>query len=994
MSTTKRKRDTEEVYSNKMRSRPTMEARIDPTYGQRSALPGLDSENEDDDLNYDQDMDAISYLKSVRREEALGIPNLLVAPKETPNEPVYSRSIHESVGGFYEDGAYYTADLGPDLTDEEEKQNPQLAYFDSIITRYQNLRTQLQQTPPTEAVEKLDSDHPIHVGKLNVALARWWRWRMKTVDPLPAQVASMDRETVLKLLSLLTQGSALARGVEVEMGVSRWLWALLAKAPDRGELASEEIGIIRELGKKAVLIGVGLQKRNDWEEGINEVEAEYNEDNTEEYLDGDEDAEIAEEIVDEQLDIKAADEPSSFPSQSPSNGVDTSTVNGEEPKEALSGAAQAPEDMEVAKIRILNRLRGNQSNEMEEKEKDTVKHHLTLYKPPSSSPKQNLTTAMAHQHQAKRPYNGSQSQITNYFSPSTSTTPPPYPRCGHIAPPPLPAAVQSNLLSVGMRVRKSVPEGYKTGSYSAFTLFADSSAPSSFSSTSNTDMPQERKIGRSRARELTPFCGILKVGGMGVQDLPEEEDDVPSLSQGSTDSEVSVQSLGNKRRFEEEAEDGDGRSVFRLGNGWSEDRVFAVPRRKKEKVGVVMGQENMNIIEGNDFEDAEFLDYKLIEEVDNDYIPSLLAYEIWHIDLHLQMCTTFIYPLLFATIDGVLLRSSQPIAGASETLSFLHTNHVPFILLTNGGGSHESARVLELSKKLGVPLSEENFVQSHTPFKQLVDGSETSEGLKDKTILVTGGEGDKCRAVAEMYGFKNVVTPGDILVSQPQIWPFNQIFTDYYTSTSRLLPSPLKIDAIFVFNDPRDWALDTQIILDLLFSKAGVLGTYSEKNGDTKLPNNGWQQDNQPKLYFSNPDLLWATNYHLPRLGQGGYQAALKGVWEATTSGAELQSTVIGKPSQETYQYAERVLNTHRTKILNGRGKGALKRVFMIGDNPESDIRGANEYKSRTGTEWWSVLVKTGVYRHGTPKYAPKATAGDVKEAVKWALKKEGWDWE
>jgi len=69
--------------------------------------------------------------------------------------------------------------------------------------------------------------------------------------------------------------------------------------------------------------------------------------------------------------------------------------------------------------------------------------------------------------------------------------------------------------------------------------------------------------------------------------------------------------------------------------------------------------------------------------------------------------------------------------------------------LTNGGGKHESARVAELSKKLNVPLTEDNFVQSHTPFKQLVEGSETVGGLKDKTILVAGGDQDRCRKVAE-----------------------------------------------------------------------------------------------------------------------------------------------------------------------------------------------------------------------------------------------------
>ncbi|CZR58585.1 related to cat eye syndrome critical region protein 5 precursor [Phialocephala subalpina] len=333
-------------------------------------------------------------------------------------------------------------------------------------------------------------------------------------------------------------------------------------------------------------------------------------------------------------------------------------------------------------------------------------------------------------------------------------------------------------------------------------------------------------------------------------------------------------------------------------------------------------------------------------------------------------------------IDGVLLRSSTPIPGAAKALTYLHNNNIPFILLTNGGGKYESARVAELTDKLGVPLSEDNFVQSHTPFKQLVGGYDGIEALKDKTIMVTGGDGDKCRKVAERYGFKNVIIPGDILMDNPTIWPFSQVFTDYYQKIHRPLPRPvdladpaksLKIDAIFVFNDPRDWALDSQIILDLLSSKQGILGTYSDKNGDTSLPNNGWQQD-----------------------GQGGFQASLRGVWDVTTGGAKLERTVIGKPHAETYKYAENVLNTYRTHLLGagtkGKPVGRLQRVFMVGDNPESDIRGANDYESAHDTKWTSCLVKTGVFREGTkPAYAPKVIVDDVLSAVKWALKSEGW---
>lgn len=359
-----------------------------------------------------------------------------------------------------------------------------------------------------------------------------------------------------------------------------------------------------------------------------------------------------------------------------------------------------------------------------------------------------------------------------------------------------------------------------------------------------------------------------------------------------------------------------------------------------------------------------------------------------------------------SSIDGVLLHSSDPIPGATETLRFLHEHSIPFLLLTNGGGRHETERVADLSSKLGVPLTTSNFVQSHTPFTELVDS------LRDKTILVTGQDADKCRKIAEAYGFRNVVTPTDILGAEPGVWPF-KVLEDVHARGVRPLPdialdasrpksaqdSPVKVDAMFVFNDPRDWALDTQIIVDLLLSEQGYLGTYSPKNGDASLPNCGWQGDGQPPLYFSNGDLFWSTGYPLPRFGQGAFQAAVAGVWRRVTDGHDLVRTVYGKPSRKTYAFAERVLQRHRHELLKGvgsHGPGRLERVYMVGDNPESDIAGANDYRSEHGTEWESMLVKTGVWnadRGGALKgsFKPKVVVDDVKGAVRWALEREGW---
>jgi HAD superfamily hydrolase (TIGR01456 family) len=242
-----------------------------------------------------------------------------------------------------------------------------------------------------------------------------------------------------------------------------------------------------------------------------------------------------------------------------------------------------------------------------------------------------------------------------------------------------------------------------------------------------------------------------------------------------------------------------------------------------------------------------------------------------------------------------------------------------------------------------------------------------------------------------------------------------------YAAQARPLPKPvfapgmavqdcLKIDAMFVFNDPRDWALDMQLITDLLLSEQGYLGTYSKRNGDERLPGCGWQGDGQPELFFSNADLFWSTGFHQPRFGQGAFQAAVAGVWRRVTDGHDLRRRVMGKPYEETYRFAERVLGAHRHEVLRQMSAGGsakqashvpappLRNVYMVGDNPESDIAGANDFKSEAGTEWTSVLVRTGVWTpdRGGPdllkgRLKPKVIVDDVRQAVKWAMEREQW---
>ncbi len=283
------------------------------------------------------------------------------------------------------------------------------------------------------------------------------------------------------------------------------------------------------------------------------------------------------------------------------------------------------------------------------------------------------------------------------------------------------------------------------------------------------------------------------------------------------------------------------------------------------------------------------------------------------------------------------------------------------------------------------------IVQAHTPFREM-------KQYHDKTVLVVGGDYAGCKSVAQSYGYQNVVTPYDIICAHPNIWPFGKMYKETYNTFATPLPKPidpslpddqnLRIDAIFVYNDSRDWGLDSTIILDTLFSRAGVLATLSAKNGDESLPNNGYLQDSQPPLYYSNPDLWWAASYHLNRLGQGGFQAAFQGLWDATTGGAKLTKTLFGKPTQATYEYSENRLRAVRKALWGQVGlNDPLKKVYMIGDNPESDIRGANNYQSPHGSRWTSILVRTGVYRGvREPSCQPDIILDDVRRAVEWAV--------
>ena len=325
-------------------------------------------------------------------------------------------------------------------------------------------------------------------------------------------------------------------------------------------------------------------------------------------------------------------------------------------------------------------------------------------------------------------------------------------------------------------------------------------------------------------------------------------------------------------------------------------------------------------------------------------------------------------------IDGVLIRGGKPIPEAIEAMRVLNGKNaygikIPYIFVTNGGGKSEQDRCLDLSKQLEMEVSPGQFICGHTPMREMAE--------KYQTVLVVGGEGEKCREVAEGYGFKDVCTPGDIIKDNKNTTPFRKLTVEEDQNSRLRNFAEVEIEAILVFADSRAWASDQQIILDLLTSKHGRLGTRSEN------------YDEGPPIFFSHNDMVWATSHDSSRLGMGALRMNIECLFKGIT-GKDLVSTAFGKPQIGTFQFATRLLQQWRRDTCGI--DRPPETVYFVGDTPESDIRGTNEYNESDVSEntWYSILVRTGVFREGSkPRFTPEVTVDSVLDAVKHGIERE-----
>lgn len=257
---------------------------------------------------------------------------------ESVDRSIYASGVGDS-RGYYYDGAYTAApytdscsgkgdnDGGERDTDTDAVALRE-AYYSSLASQFTALRRLLHQDPPASALQSLPRDHETEVGPFgpNSRTFRLWTNRLRYTDPLPAQIAAMDKGSALKLLRIILGGKFLRRGYELRERTSRWIWSLLARLPDRGEMGHTDVGWVREIGKRAVLMLISIAQmaalREEVDDDIDRNEYHGDEEGTED------DEEFLEEMAPEEDDSEppSSRTHTSEPGPKTTNGGQTATT--------------------------------------------------------------------------------------------------------------------------------------------------------------------------------------------------------------------------------------------------------------------------------------------------------------------------------------------------------------------------------------------------------------------------------------------------------------------------------------------------------------------------------------------------------------------------------------------------------------------------------------------------------------------------------------------
>uniref|UniRef100_A0A7E4W1K4 Cat eye syndrome critical region protein 5 n=1 Tax=Panagrellus redivivus TaxID=6233 RepID=A0A7E4W1K4_PANRE len=276
-------------------------------------------------------------------------------------------------------------------------------------------------------------------------------------------------------------------------------------------------------------------------------------------------------------------------------------------------------------------------------------------------------------------------------------------------------------------------------------------------------------------------------------------------------------------------------------------------------------------------------------------------------------------------IDGVIFRGREVLPFVHDAFQMIMDDKgnfkFPVVFLTNGTHTLRITRAQRLSEALGTKITSDQVVLAHTPLRMFKD-------LHEKHVLMVG-QGPVVE-IGESLGFKNITTLSDLAIMFPHLdcVDFQRRRLD---PKSVIHPNFEPIEAIILLGEPRKWETALQLLVDVLITNGNPAGSDVDR-GTVAHPH--------VPVIACNLDLLWMAETHLklPRFGHGIFLTCLETVYKKLT-GHEIQyQAILGKPSELSYLQGVYCAQ----KAAFSLGLDPIETLYVIGDNPQSDVVGAN----------------------------------------------------
>lgn len=320
-------------------------------------------------------------------------------------------------------------------------------------------------------------------------------------------------------------------------------------------------------------------------------------------------------------------------------------------------------------------------------------------------------------------------------------------------------------------------------------------------------------------------------------------------------------------------------------------------------------------------------------------------------------------PAFVFDIDGVFLKGDSLIPRSKEAFQLVKTRNVPYIFLTNSTGCNISKANL-LSKLIEMDITPNEVIMAQSPVADLFH-PETGIYRNKRCLIVSSNNGQGEKEFAKMVGCNNFTTCDEINSQFPNLdWMDRRKWPANVDTSARLSDDQFQlIECILLLGEPVNWERNVQITLDVILGQG-----HPNKRVDS-YP----LVKNEIPIIAANLDLCWKASANMPRFGNGAFLLILETFYQKITGNTLTYEKLFGKPSHHTYEFCLK-------KLRELYPNQEISTIIGIGDNPQSDIAGANNIKSKDNKhKWLSVLVETGVYKPAVD--SPQASASSESDS-------------